>query len=192
MSEQEGQDPPSPWRNSKAKQQLYDDILSGRTREAKSSTEVYYSRALYQRYDLKNFQTNYRNLKKMIESRRKVAETGRKAYDHDLPIILNRRAENPSGRFYYSGSDVQQQLREDVQRGETDDKTPLEVMAMPNREVYRQRDGLSTRKFADHLAYERRLHQQRLQDKEYSRRMRFINTRIDIDSEERNDEEKNG
>lgn len=170
--------PLSPWRNSTAKQQLVDDIVSGRTRNAKNSTEVYYSRSLYQRYDLKNFQTNYRNLKKKISERRNMASAGREAYAHDLPIIHDYRSK--TGQFYYSGSTVQQLLQHDVQKGNTDGLTASEVMDL--RPIYKTTQGLGLRKFADHLSYKRRLHQRRLQNEEYGRRMRFVNARIEIDN----------
>lgn len=174
--------PPTPWKNSSAKQQLYDDIMSGRTSGAKNSTEVYYSRPCYQRYELKNFQTNYGNLKRKIKARKEMANAGKKAYKNDHPLIIQHRTTGQNARrFYYNGSIVQQQLKRDVQRGLTDGKKPAVVMA--SRAVYQNQSGLGVRKFSDHLSYERRLHQRRLQDDDYRDRMRFVNAEIRIEDD---------
>lgn len=173
------QGPPSPWRNSTAKKQLYDDIVKGKTKGMKTSTDVYRSRPIYQRYALKNFQSNYRGLKNKIEGRMKSAEAGRKAFAHDHAIVKKHRDRHGS-LFYYNGSLVQKRLKRDVQRNKTYGKTPAEVQAS-RPQLYQT---MPLKKFASHLWYERHLHQRNLLLEDYRERMEFVNARIDPDRDE--------
>lgn len=170
-------DPPSPWKKSKAKKILYDDIMSGRTALLSGPTAVYHSRPEFERYKQTNFVQNYRTLRKAIQTRRVASNAGRQAFAHDYPIILERR--NQSGQFFYNGSTLERQLRHDVQRGLTDGKKPTAVRNM--RQVY-QNQNVSHKQFVDFLWHERRRHQRNLQNSEYRERMRFINARIGDDN----------
>jgi len=162
---------PGPWQNSTAKKLLHDDILAGRTKN-KSSTEVYYSRPEFQCYKRQRFTTNFRNLDKTIQARMKCADNTKAAYDHDLPILQAQRAQG----FHYDGSDLQKQLRRDVQEGLTDGLKPQ--MVRISRQIYKE-CGLSVQSFAGFLWTERIRHERNLQSEEYRERMKFINARVD-------------
>lgn len=163
--------PPSPWRTSKAKKLLHDDIISGRTLNYSGPTAVYNSRREFQRYKKSNFTNNYYTLRKAIESRQKGAAAGRAALNHDIGHIVARR--NREGYFHYNGSDVETQLRSDVQRGLTNGKKPAQVRN--SRRLYQQ---LELSLFANHLSAERRRHQRRMNSDDYRERMRFVNATI--------------
>lgn len=164
-------DPPSPWRNSTAKKLLHDDILAGRTKD-KSAKSVFRSRPEFQRYKLSRFITNFKNLEEALNARKKSAEDTKAAYEHDLPILQRQRDQ----AFHYDGSDLQKQLRLDVQQGKTDGMKPQKVRG--SRPIYRQSD-LSVRAFAGFLWTERNRHERNLQSKEYNMRMKFVKAQVD-------------
>lgn len=172
--------PLSPWRNSTAKALLETDIVAGRTRNL-TPAQVYAMphRPLYRRYNKKNFMANFRRLNKTICDRTSAADAGRQALDNDAAVLAVRRAQ--SGRFQYNGSNVQNQLRKDVKEGLTDNKTPYEVQH--SRQSLYVRPDLPTRKFANHLAYERRRLQKREDSDNYHQRMNFVNAEINPDAD---------
>lgn len=175
--------PPTPWRNSRAKKQLFVDFVKGRNK-GKTSTQVYNSRPIYQRYNLKNFQSNYGTMKKAVQNKMEAATSSRRAYNHDIPIIRQRREQQ--SRFYYPDSAVQEKLRSDVRENRIGNKTPKEVLA--SRPVYTQLK-LSLKQFANHIHYEKRLLERTLLMQAYKERMRFINAEINPDNHNDNGDE---
>ena len=173
------QDPPTPWRKSKAKKLLQDDILSRRVLQFRGPAAVYYSRPEFQRYKKDNFCNNCRSLKKKCEARLAAATVAQDAVAHDLPRLqINRNRKN---YFHYDGSDIQKQLRIDVQQGLTDGKRPLQVRK--SRDVYKQAN-LSPNRFANLLSFERRRHEKKKNQKEYRDRITFLTAAINVDGEE--------
>jgi hypothetical protein len=61
------------WRNSKAKELLYKDIVSGEVNEDMEAEIVYGMKVEYQQYPLKNFRTNLRNLIKVVRKHQERA-----------------------------------------------------------------------------------------------------------------------
>lgn len=173
---QPGSAPPSPWRNSRAKQQLFDDIVSRRTANMKTSTVVWKSRPIYQRYPLKNFQTNYGTMRRRIQAKVKSADMSRDAFANDFPIVRQRRQQQSRQKFFYPGSQVQQQLRRDVRAGRTDRKKPRTLFYA--NKIFCEQPGLSLRQFANHLHYERRLIERTILMEAYTERMQFVNAQI--------------
>ena len=126
-------DPPSPWRQSRAKKALYHDMVTGVTARYSGPTQVFFSRLIYQRYNKENFCSNYRALKRATDQCVGAAAAARAALDHDLPILIARR----QGQVW-RGSAAQIQLQRDVIAGRMDGKTPRQVFYANNRAIYRQ------------------------------------------------------
>ena len=162
-------DPPTPWRRSRAKKILYNDIVTGMTNRYSGPTAVYFSRPIYQRYPKANFCRNYSALKTAIGNRFGSAAVAHAAVSHDMPIIQARR----QGQLW-RGSHAQLQLQRDVVQGRTEGKTPREVYY--SRQLYRQ-NGMSLATFTSHLAHEQNRNNQQLQAAAFEARMRFINDR---------------
>lgn len=170
--------PPSPWRNSKAKKLLHDDIVAGRTKNM-GPTAVFKSRPEFGRYKKENFMSNYYTLRKAVARRIMVASKGQQAFNRDAAVIANRR--NESGTFFYCGSDLQKQLRYDVESGLTRGKTPSQVRAS---QIVYQNPGMPLQKFANHLAYERKRVERRSNQGDFRERMDFITARINPTNED--------
>lgn len=171
-SSTQGEGPPTPWRSSRAKKLLFQQLCDGTTKHFSGPTAIWRSNPLYKRYEKANFCNNYRTLKKAVEQGQKGAEKSQQAYDHDLPIILQRRNEV----FFWKGSDAQKQLREDVRNGFTDNKRPRQVFE--SNSLYCKQPGLPFRKFSTHLAHELRRREKQLQPAAFKHRMSFIKARI--------------
>ena len=170
---------PSPWRNSKAKKMLYDDIVSKRTLKFQGGKPqaVYHSRKEFERYKEKIFKTNYYNLRKAVKLAKDGADASAKAYSNDRPIMVSRRPD-----FHYDGSNFQKRLRKDVQQGLTDGKKPSQVRA--SRTAVYNVPGMSAAKFASHLWFERNRHQRKLHYDDYRERMRVVNARFEAGEDE--------
>ena len=171
--------PPSPWAKSRAKKMLHDDIVQKRLQNMKPK-QIWMSNALYKKYKLENFRTNYYSLREAIKTRVTLKAKAHDAFQHDEPIILQRRQQ----KFYYPGSAVEKQLRYDVQRGFTDGKSADQVKQ--SRQVLRN-SGLSVPEVSNFLAYERTRHHRKLHEEEYAERMRFINATVGTEGDQHED-----
>jgi hypothetical protein len=79
------------WKNSEEKQMLKKDILCGAVTAEMTATAVYEMHdGAYKKYDLKNFQTNYHNLRKSIKKGKAKAE------DEDDILANTLKEERPS------------------------------------------------------------------------------------------------
>jgi c-di-AMP phosphodiesterase-like protein len=76
----------TPWRWSRAKKLLYEDINNGLC-NGKKPSEVYKTRSEYQRYEKCNFETNFRNLKKAIENEKARVASDAAAFTHDKALF---------------------------------------------------------------------------------------------------------
>jgi len=106
---------PSPWKASKVKKHLRDDILAGKVPEMMSAREVFVMRQEYKRYAFKNFSTNLRNLRKAIKTGQEKADSDNAALTHDR-LIHSVGSETAKGCGYarWEGSDAEWFLKEDV------------------------------------------------------------------------------
>ena len=78
-----------PWKKSKAKKMLTDDIISGVVDEAMDAAEVWLMRYEYSFYEYKNFQTNLRNLRAAIRKAKDSAARGHLALQYDLNLMTS-------------------------------------------------------------------------------------------------------
>ena len=174
--------PPSPWRNSRAKTLLQQDILSGRAKTFKGPSALYQSRPEYKRYKKANFINNFYSLRKSLESMNTVAAAGLQAFRNDV----GRLAQNRVG-FHFNGSALQRQLRRDVVEGLTANKTPSEVRE--SRALYKDAP-ITLQQFRNYLWQERRRVERRSQSAQFRERMQFITGQIDTNNPINNNNEE--
>lgn len=172
-----GGSPPSPWRKSRAKQILHDDIRSGHTKLFQGPTAIYKSRTIFQKYKKENFVSNYYTLRKALQNRADAAEAAVAAYTKDKPLLVAARDKKG---FYYPNSALQKQLRLDVKNGLTDGRTPSDVRS--TRHIYRPKH-IQLAQFSDFLSFERRRFKKMQQMEAFHDRMEFINTRIETEKD---------
>jgi hypothetical protein len=112
-------DPPSPWRNSHAKQLLKEDIVEGRVSSSMPVKDVYEMRPTwYKRYKFNNFKTNLNGLRKRIRKDKDRADEDLAAYLHDMqipptPPMAPRAAAYPR----WQDSEAEQLLKSDIEAG---------------------------------------------------------------------------
>ena len=165
-------DPPAPWRTSRAKKLLHDDILAGRT-DNMTGTQVFCTRAVFQRCRVENFASNFCDLRKALCARKESANAGRVACLHDKQILAQHRSQTT---FHCNGSNVQRHLRHDVQKGHTAGKTPTQVVAL--RPAVCNVPGSSTGQFRNHLCHERRRHERMMHNEVCRDRIRFLTAEV--------------
>ena len=180
----ESNDPPTPWAKSKAKKLLHDDIASGETKKFRGPTGIFQSRKEFQRCKFGNFSSNCCSLRKAIEGRLLLKSKACDAFQHDKPIVVASRGHS----FCHPGSNLEKQLRCDVQKGCTDGVSPADLVA--GRHIFRN-CGLTVPQFSNFLSFERRRHQRMLNEEDCQERMRFINARIRTEDDNEDDNEDN-
>jgi len=90
--------PPTPWRKSRAKKLLFEEICNGVTENFSGPSAIWRSNALYKRYKLTNFCNNYRTLKKAIETGRKLLRKIKVHTTMIFPLSFNDGIKSSSGK----------------------------------------------------------------------------------------------
>lgn len=122
-------DPPlSPWKNSKAKAHLRVLLLdeSSWIHQAASVDEAHAAEALFKRYPLKNFKSNYKSLQASIAVERSAIGFDQIAFDAEK-IAFPRNAETERGYLFWDRHPAQALLATDVKEGQSKSKKPSEL-----------------------------------------------------------------
>jgi hypothetical protein len=109
---------PPPWKDSKAKQILREDIISGFVPGSMSAKDAYNDeregrKQLYAPYKFENFTNNLRNLRKQITTLQKLADEDSAALIRELQLYPPSEAD-PRGHPVWNGSKAQASLEQDV------------------------------------------------------------------------------
>lgn len=119
--------PPSPWAKSRAKERAR-ELLSDPTSyvHGMPATHVYFTDALFVRYDKKNFASNYNNLKKTLETEKLCIE-----FDKLALTNFNERNPRPpltdKGVPFWDTSAAKSLVIEEIKSGALDGLTPQQV-----------------------------------------------------------------
>jgi hypothetical protein len=134
----------SPWKNSKAKQLLFDDNVEGMVTDMMPYSEVYQMRPEFQKYEKTKFRTNFFNLLTSIRKNQDAAVRDNEALLHDVQVLKDR----PRG-ITWNGSDAQEMLIKDVDNGIHVSLAPQELWN--SREEYKM---FPLKCFCDHIYQE--------------------------------------
>jgi hypothetical protein len=109
---------PTPWKDSKAKDVLMKDILSGFVPDSMTAKEVYNDKRdgrhlLYTAYDFKNFATNLRNLRKLLRTQDVLAAECQANLDRELLLYPPSDAD-PRGYPRWDKSNASASLKRDI------------------------------------------------------------------------------
>jgi len=77
---------PTPWRYSKAKELLTQDIVDGTVEDWRPPSDVLLMRPEYAPYEYENFVTNLRTLRKGLIKQQELADADAAALAHDLAL----------------------------------------------------------------------------------------------------------
>ena len=94
-----------PWRSSKAKKLLFDDIVNGDVIDSMAPAEVFMMRPEYSLYKYSSFVSNLRNLRASIKRLKKCADRDQRALYHDFsltPSIIIRTKPRWAGSLAHS------------------------------------------------------------------------------------------
>jgi hypothetical protein len=142
------QKPPAvePWKTSRAKELLYDDIKKGIVTYDLAPELVYGMHLQYQQYTFDKFKTYFDSLMDRMDVLRARADSDSAALANDILI------RSPSDALMWDGSDAKKQLQEDIAAGVVGtDAKPEQVWS--SRPVY---GAFPLKKFRGHLYQERR------------------------------------
>ena len=115
-----GGPPPPPWRTSAAKA-LLERLLSDESSHIHQFTtveEVYESEPLFKLYPLKNFKTNYKNLKRSVKQERDAIQFDQAAFDREKELFPRNETTN-KGNLFWDRHEAQRLMAEDVTSGRT-------------------------------------------------------------------------
>jgi hypothetical protein len=109
---------PVPWKDSKAKTVLREDIISGFVPSSMTAKDIYHDecdgrKALYTLYKFENFTTNLRNLRKTIATLQKLASEDSAALEREL-LLYPESNMDPRGYPRWNRSKAQSSLEQDV------------------------------------------------------------------------------
>jgi hypothetical protein len=120
MASREPTDPPSPWRNSHAKQLLKEDIVAGRVTSSMPAKEVYAMRPKwYKAYKFQNFKSNLENLHKRTSKDQNRASEDLSAFLHDMQIPRPQAVAPAAAVAYprWQDSEAEKLLKNDLEAG---------------------------------------------------------------------------
>jgi hypothetical protein len=119
MASREPTDPPSPWRNSHAKQLLKKDIVAGCVTSSMPAEEVYAMRPKwYKGYKFQNFKTNLENLHKRMSKDQNRASEDLAACLHEMQIPRPQAAAVAAAAYpRWQDSEAEQLLKNDIEAG---------------------------------------------------------------------------
>jgi hypothetical protein len=114
MAAAPAEEDPFPWKDSKAKEVLREDIISGFVPSSMSAKDVYNDeregrKQLYAPYKLNNFTTNLRNLRKSITTLQRLATEDSAALERELQLYPPAEVDPR-----WNGSTAQASLKQDV------------------------------------------------------------------------------
>lgn len=112
----------TPWRFSRAKMLLYEDIVGGIVTDDCVAEIVYGKRVEFQEYPFNNFKTNLKTLRNTINKNQAKADNDMEALLHDMVILAPR---DPSIKLW-NGSAAQKQLKKDIDEGRNNGMTTRE------------------------------------------------------------------
>jgi hypothetical protein len=121
--------PPSPWRKSRAKDRLRElltDESSWIHALSADAEQIHQSDPLFKRYPLKNFKTNFKNMKEAIKVEKSAIAFDQRALEQEKQAF----ARNPiteRGYYFWDRHPAQQLMAEDVKAGRTFDKKPRDL-----------------------------------------------------------------
>jgi hypothetical protein len=142
---------PSPWKDSRAKMLLRQDILDGKVTTSMMPQQVFEMRAEYKPYGIKRFRSNLYSLRSSIKENQGKADSDSAALMHDRRIHP-KAAYTPKGYPRWDGSDAQRLLKEDVESGLTMHLDPSFL-----RETRLEYKVFPLKVFRDHIYQEVRL-----------------------------------
>jgi hypothetical protein len=122
--------PPPPWKKSPAKallEQLLSDESSWIHTIARVE-EVHATEPLFQLYPLKNFKTNFKNLKDSIRQESDAVKFDEMAFSKEKELFP-RNPLTKSGNLFWDRHDAQRLMAEDVKEGRTLDIKPSALQA---------------------------------------------------------------
>jgi hypothetical protein len=134
----------SPWKNSKAKELLSEDIIAGIVDEGMEYRSVYLMREDYHKYNIKNFQVNLRNLIKAIRGKQEAAKSDQAALTRDNEIKNARTQQLQHVPKRWNGSRAEELLGIDIKNGAHRTMTPRQLWHQ--REEYKEFDATIFRK----------------------------------------------
>lgn len=102
-----------PWSESRAKEMLKAEIMSGDVTESSNYEQVYYSNSEYQKYPKKNFRTNMKNLISSIKKKEARALFDLNAVTNDK-MLYPRPQLTSRGYPYWDTSDASRYLKWDI------------------------------------------------------------------------------
>jgi len=129
------------WQYSRAKEILYDDIISGTVLSHMKPAIVYQMHPEYKLYPYKNFPTNLRNLRKAIGLKQVEADRVTSALAHDLQVRIP-----PNDPLRWNGSAAQKLLLQDIAAGLHQGLKPAQIWS--SRPEYKCFDK---KKFSNYL-----------------------------------------
>lgn len=108
----------APWKDSKAKEVLTKDILSGFVPDSMTAKDVYNDtrhgrHLIYAPYDFKNFSTNIRNLRKLLRTQEGLAAECQANLDREL-LLYPPSDMDPRGYPRWDKSNAPESLKKDV------------------------------------------------------------------------------
>ena len=127
------------WRNSEAKEMLFEDICSGAVTAEMDAESVFTMRPEFQLYKLSHFKTNLKNLLEAVGKDHKRMVKDKKFFDHDMKRLKELRANEPPENYdnLWHRSPANKLLEADIKDGLHTRKKPSEIYRMEGREAYR-------------------------------------------------------
>ena len=145
--------PPSPWRNSKAKEKL-EGLLRDETSWVQIMTpyQVWLNDPDFKKYKENNFVQNFKALKERIETKQQILEFDKANIKRDQ-LLHPASAMNKRGDKRYQGSEAEKQLKKDVKDGKSIGVVPKVLFA--SNPIYKE-SGLTLKQFRSHKYQEER------------------------------------
>ena len=167
--------PPSPWRNSKAKMKLT-ELLKDESSwvQVCDPYHVFCADEDFRKYDENNFINNFKSLKNKIETDRCAVEFDKLCFEHDR-ILHPASSTNKRGDKRYEGSGAERQLKEDVNAGQSKGHAPKEMWL--SNPIYNE--YLTLKQFRSHKLQEERS----LKEKVYWQKKRNEKGKMDHDKQ---------
>ena len=168
--------PPSPWRNSKAKKKLKEQLKDESSWvQVCDPYHVFCADDDFKQYKENNFINNFNSLKEKIETKKCAVEFDKHWYEQDQ-ILYPASAINKRGDKRYEGSEAERQLKQDVIAGRSKGRAPKEMWI--SNPAYHQ-NSLTLKQFWSHKYQEERA----LKEKVYWQKKRNEKGKKDHDKE---------
>jgi hypothetical protein len=127
---------PPPWKNSHAKKRLQELMIDPSSWiQILTEEQIHESDPLFRQYPLKNFKTNFRNLKQSIAVEQAAIKLDKRAHTSDVEKFP-RNNTTERGYKFWDGHAAQLLLAEDVKQGRTMNQKPS--VLQESREEYKE------------------------------------------------------